>query len=1129
MINEYFDEIERNVKSCYELANKARILGYDPEVKAEIILARNMVERVEGIISTVAPQIKNSGMTDRILELENEYNKLDWRVALKIALEVAQEKFCKFKDKKEAMEVGIRVALAYLTSGVVSSPLEGFVELKIKQRNDGKEYFCLMFSGPIRSAGTTIICGTLLSADYVRKNMGYEPYDPTEEEVKRMITELYDYHERATNLQYLPSEQEIEFLVRNLSLQISGDPSEKIEVSNYKNLPRIETNFIRNGPCLVLGEGLAQKAPKMWKNMFKWKDEFGLKHWDYINDFITLQKKIRSKGKEVKKDDTRKVSPDYNYIKDLVAGRPILTHPLRVGGFRLRYGRSRISGLSSMAIHPATMILLDDYIATGTQLRYERPGKSSAMEPCDTIEGPIVKLKNGNVIFVNTEEEARLYKNQVEEILFLGDFLVNYGEFFNRGHRLVPCGYNEEWYLQELKQLNPEDELIEKLKQDRFYKITAKQSFELSKKYNVSLHPRYTYHWNDIDIEQFKSFINWYKEGSLNEEKILLPFVYDLTSEIKDRDPKRVLELLGIPHRVIEREYVAIEDDDAYTLYHLINLNNLDNISNNTLENINKISGINIRDKSGTFIGARMGRPEKAKLRKLTGNPHMLFPVGEQGGRMRNLQTALTKGKVTAEFSNYFCKKCNKQTIYPKCEICGEKLEFKGFGKINVDVDYYFKYALKKVGLTEYPGIIKGVRGTSNKEHIPENMVKGILRSKYNLNVNKDGTIRYDMTEMPITHFKPKEIFTTIEKLKELGYEKDIYGNEISNEEQLLEIKPQDIILPACEVSNEEGADKVLTRVANYIDDLLVQLYGLDKFYKITTREDLIGHLVIGLAPHISASIIGRIIGFSKTQGCFAHPLWHSAQRRDCEGDENCVMLLMDSLLNFSRHYLPNSRGATQDTPLVLTSILTPSEVDDMIFDMDLVWEYPLKLYEAAQQYKDPWEIEIEQLRKRLGKEGQFENWGFTHNISNLNIGVLCSAYKNIPSMMDKVLGQMEIANKIRAVDEADVARLTIERHFIRDIKGNLRKFSSQQFRCVDCNEKFRRPPLVGKCPNCNGKILFTISEGSIIKYLEPSMQLAERYNVSTYLKQSLELTKRRIEGVFGKDDDKQEGLNKWF
>ena len=335
--------------------------------------------------------------------------------------------------------------------------------------------------------------------------------------------------------------------------------------------------------------------------------------------------------------------------------------------------------------------------------------------------------------------------------------------------------------------------------------------------------------------------------------------------------------------------------------------------------------------------------------------------------------------------------------------------------------------------------------------------------------------------------------------------------------------------MPSCEESDDEGADKVLIKIANYVDDLLTKFYRLKKFYNAKKREDLIGHLVIGLAPHISAAIIGRIIGFSKTQGCFAHPLWHSAQRRDCEGDEDCVMLLMDALLNFSKHYLPNNRGATQDTPLVLTSILTPSEVDDMIFDMDLVWDYPLELYEAAQNYKEPYEIKIKQLRDRLEKEDEFENWGFTHNVSDLNIGVRCSAYKNIPLMMDKVLGQMRIADKIRAVDEADVARLTIERHFIRDIKGNLRKFSIQQFRCVDCNEKYRRPPLSGKCLNCNGKLLFTISEGSIMKYLEPSIQLAERYNVPAYLKQTLELTKKRIEGVFGKKEEKQEGLKKWF
>ncbi len=1126
MINKYFDDIEKEVNKCYELANKARALNLDPEDKSEVILARNMVERVEGLISTVAPQIKNSGMAERIVELEEEYDKLDWRVALKIALEVAQAKFCEFKDKREAMEVGIRVSLAYLTSGVVSSPLEGFVALKIKETNDSKEYFCLMFGGPIRSAGTTIICGMLLAADYVRKNMGYAPYDPSEQEVKRMVTELYDYHERITNLQYLPSEEEIEFLMRNLSLQISGDPTEKVEVSNYKNLPRIETDFIRNGPCLVLGEGLAQKSPKMWVKISKWKDDFNLQNWDYINDFVKLQKKIRSKG-EVKKE-TEKIAPDYNYIKDLVAGRPILTHPLRTGGFRLRYGRSRISGLSSMAMHPATMIILDEYIATGTQLRYERPGKSSAMEPCDTIEGPIVKLKNGDVLFLDSEQEAKDNLKNVKEIIFLGDFLVNYGEFFNRGHRLVPCGYNEEWYQQEIKKLNTKDKLIEKLKRDRFFKITAKQAFELSKEHKIPLHPRYTYHWNDLDKEQFNSFIEWYKKGSLNESKILLPFVYDLTSEIKERDPKRVLELLGVPHKVAEKEYVVIEGDHAYTLYNILKLDKLPK-EGNVLELINKISKIIIRDKSGTFIGARMGRPEKAKLRKLTGNPHMLFPVGDQGGRMRNLQTALTKGKITSEFSTFYCNKCKKETIYPKCEVCEEKTEMGGFKRRNIDVDHYFKQALKKIKLKEYNELIKGVRGTSNKDHIPENMAKGILRAQYNLNVNKDGTIRYDMTEMPITHFKAKEIGTSIEKLKKLGYEKDINGKELENEDQLIEIRPQDVILPACDEAREEGADKVLTRIANYIDDLLVKFYGLKKFYNVKQREDLIGHLVIGLAPHISAAIIGRIIGFSKTQGCFSHPLWHSAQRRDCEGDENCVMLLMDSLLNFSRHYLPNNRGATQDTPLVLTSILTPSEVDDMVFDMDLVWEYPLELYEAAQEYKDPREIKIEQLINRLGKESQFEDWGFTHDVSDMNIGIVWSAYKKIPSMMEKVLGQMEIASKIRAVDEIDVARLTIERHFIRDIKGNLRKFSMQQFRCVACNEKFRRPPLSGKCTKCNGKLIFTISQGSIVKYLAPSMQLAEHYNVSNYLKQTLELTKQRIEGVFGREKEKQEGLTKWF
>ncbi|GAJ22950.1 unnamed protein product, partial [marine sediment metagenome] len=151
------------------------------------------------------------------------------------------------------------------------------------------------------------------------------------------------------------------------------------------------------------------------------------------------------------------------------------------------------------------------------------------------------------------------------------------------------------------------------------------------------------------------------------------------------------------------------------------------------------------------------------------------------------------------------------------------------------------------------------------------------------------------------------------------------------------------------------------------------------------------------------------------------------------------------------------------------------------------------------------------------------------HDTSNINNSVRCSSYKRIPTMRGKVASQMDVAEKLRAVDEADVARLIIEKHFLRDIKGNLRKFSMQQFRCVDCNEKYRRPPLVGKCLKCGGKLIFTISEGFVTKYLEPSIELAEKYELPSYLKQTLELTKRRIESIFGKDKEKQEGLVRWF
>lgn len=461
-IDQYFSHIDEYLEKAYDVAKKAKAKGYDPQDFIEMPLAKEISQRVEGLISVFTPQILKSGVAQRIQELENEYGKLDWRVGLQIAYEVACEKFCSFKDKKESMETGIRVGFAYITLGVISAPLEGFIDLKIKKRRDGEEYICLNYAGPVRAAGGTAGAVSVLIGDYVRKKMRYADYDPDEQEKKRFHTELGDYNDRCVRLQYCPSEEEVKFLIDNIGVEISGDPTEALEVSNYKDLARMPTNRIRGGVCLVLAECIIQKAPKLNKRIEDWGREFGLEQWLFLKDFLELQKKVKAKDgaeeKKEKKDDGEdkpKILPNYKFIEDVVAGRPVFTFPMRKGGLRLRYGRNRTSGFASCSLSTQTMEVLDRFIGVGTQLKIERPGKATVITACDTIEPPIVKLKNGEVKKLRTIEESKTYANEIEEILHLGDILISYGEFGENNHPLVPNGYcEEEWALELIEKLN---------------------------------------------------------------------------------------------------------------------------------------------------------------------------------------------------------------------------------------------------------------------------------------------------------------------------------------------------------------------------------------------------------------------------------------------------------------------------------------------------------------------------------------------------------------------------------------------------------------------------------------------------------------------------------------------------
>ncbi|MFH1590359.1 MAG: DNA polymerase II large subunit [archaeon] len=1159
----YFSNIQKELDSAHALAKQARQRGYDPEKHVDIVLAKNMAERVEGLISTVAPQLKGTRMTERIQELEETYGALSWEVGLKIAEEVARQEFCTFSSQKEAMEIGIRVGFAYHTVGIVSAPLEGFIELVLKRTKEGKEYFSIKFAGPIRGAGGTAASYCVILSDYIRHKFGFAAYDPSENEISRFITELQDYHERVTNLQYNPSPEELRFLIANVPVEVDGDPSEVFEVSNYKDLPRVETNRIRSGVCLVVSM-IALKAPKIWKRLKKLGKDFDLE-WTFLEEFLKIQKKVKAK-QEKSTSEGSKLTPNHTYIADLVAGRPVLSNPMARGGFRLRYGRARISGFSAACIHPALSFILNSYIATGTQLKVERPGKATAVTFCDSIQGPVVLLKDDSVVELSDVELAKQLSTKVKEILQLGDILFCYGDFSENGHFLCPVGYCEEWYGQELikaiesKHGNrdiaaaaadvgiPASALTLLVENPLLTKLSFRASMALSRSLALPLHPTHTYHWTALMPADLQLLSTWIRKHTTvpmtRPQELVLPL---------DGECKFVLENLAMPHGM-RAQQVVFSPDVAASLLLCLGLYGdkakdcgiID--GEDVLAMVNRLAGIPIRDKSGTFIGARMGRPEKAKQRKMAGSPHVLFPVGEEGGRLRSFQAALEVGKVTADFPLFVCPSCQTETVYSVCDACGSDAEQqestesdanngryyssngpRSYSNRAIPISRYFSSATKLLDMKMYPDLIKGVRGTSNKDHRPEHLAKGLLRAKHDIYVNKDGTTRYDMSEIPITHFKPAEIGTTVETLIGLGYTHDAKGNPLISSDQVIELKCQDLILPG-QSYTDQSADAVLLNVSRFVDELLEKFYRVPPFYNATGPEDLVGQLVICLSPHTSAGIVGRVIGFSRTQGMFAHPLMHAAMRRDCDGDEACVMLLMDGLLNFSRQYLPDKRGAkTMDAPLVLTTKLVPSEVDDMVLGMDIAWKYKLELYEAAEKMKNPWDVKVEQVGAYIGTERQYEHMGYTHEVSDLNIGVVTSAYKTLPSMEEKLKGQMELAEKIRAVSASAVAALVIEKHFLKDTKGNLRKFSQQQFRCVNCNEKFRRPPLIGRCTNCQGRLIFTVSEGSVIKYLEPSISLAEKYDVPAYLKQTLNLVKRRVESVFGKDKERQEGLGKWF
>ena len=94
-----------------------------------------------------------------------------------------------------------------------------------------------------------------------------------------------------------------------------------------------------------------------------------------------------------------------------------------------------------------------------------------------------------------------------------------------------------------------------------------------------------------------------------------------------------------------------------------------------------------------------------------------------------------------------------------------------------------------------------------------------------------------------------------MEEISGLGYSEDMDGNELKSDEQILEIFPQDIILSS-------NAELHLSSTCKFVDDELADLRN-GPFFNYESKQDLVGHLGIGFAPHTSGGVLCRIIGWT--------------------------------------------------------------------------------------------------------------------------------------------------------------------------------------------------------------------------------------------------------------------------
>jgi DNA polymerase II large subunit len=373
-----------------------------------------------------------------------------------------------------------------------------------------------------------------------------------------------------------------------------------------------------------------------------------------------------------------------------------------------------------------------EFLAVGTQLKIERPGKGNCVVPVDSIEGPTVKLKSGEVRRLDSIADARAVKGKVVEILFLGDMLVAFGEFLRNNQPMLGSCWCEEWWIETIRNSEKYQSFSDAEKEEfglnslQTKKFTVEEAFKITEEFNVPLHPEYTYYYNDISIKDLVDLSQWLdtkrdylENGYPNGEDLELDLSYQ----------KRILEVMGLCHRLVDGK-VIIDKNHAYSLLKTINGDYSKYLADEyykkkVVDIINENIDFEIKDKAPCYIGTRVGRPEKSKERLMRPAPHVLFPIGNNGGNRRLVAEAAKKKKIKVEFARRECTNpdCKSTSFQAICPQCGSPTVIGASGPKDINLAYMLSKASNNVGVRKVDEV-KGVVGLISEDKLPEPLEK---------------------------------------------------------------------------------------------------------------------------------------------------------------------------------------------------------------------------------------------------------------------------------------------------------------------------------------------------------------------------------------------------------------------